>query len=200
MQSWSWLVGNRVVVIDAGHGGVDPGAVSLNQTLEKDINLSVAKYLQLYILQGGGKPVMIRDEDYDLGTSQALRQRKLEDLAQRIAVADQAQADVFLSIHCNSFRNEKLNGPQMFYYADSADGKVLAEALQKELNTLTGSDRQAKDNQNYFILRRSNQPAVTIELGFLSNAEEEQRLIDPSYQQRLAWALYQGLCRYYYEK
>ncbi|MDR3288924.1 MAG: N-acetylmuramoyl-L-alanine amidase [Peptococcaceae bacterium] len=198
VQSWSWVVGNRVVVIDAGHGGVDPGAVSKNQTLEKDINLAVAKYLQLYVLQGGGQPVMVRESDLDLGTSEGLRQRKREDLAKRIELADQAQADVFLSIHANSFPNEKLTGPQTFYHAGSAESQELARMIQKELNAVAQSDRAAKDNQDYFILKRANQPTVTIELGFLSNPVEEQWLLTPSYQQKLAWAIYRGLCRYYY--
>lgn len=197
IHSWSWVIGNKSIVVDAGHGGVDPGAVSESQTLEKDITLAVAKYLKQFIAQGGGKAIMVREEDKDLGTSQGLLQRKREDLAQRIQLAADAQADVFLSIHVNSFPNKKLTGPQVFYHTDSVTGKELAQQIQKELNGVANGTRIAKSNQDYFILKKSTQAAVTIELGFLSNVGEEQKLKDPVYQQKLAWAIYQGLSRYF---
>jgi len=189
-------MGDKTIVIDAGHGGVDPGAIGKNQTLEKDVTLAVAKYLKTYVQLGGGKAVMVREEDKDLGVSEGLLQRKREDLAQRIQLAVDAQADVYISVHANSFPNEKLTGPQTFYHANSPEGKNLAQAIQQELNSLTGSKRVAKGNQDFFILKKAHSAAVTVELGFLSNAAEEQKLNDPAYQQTLAWGIYQGLCLY----
>ena len=196
-RSWSWSIGTKIVVIDAGHGGPDPGAVGKTKILEKDVTLAVAKRVQVFIRQGGGKPVMVRDEDKDLGNTSGLLKRKREDLAQRIQLAADAQADVYLSIHANSFPNEKLVGPQTFYHADSAEGRALALAIQQELNLVADGKRVAKANKDFFILKKANQAAVTVELGFLSNPAEEQLLNTPEYQQKLAWGIYQGLCNYF---
>ncbi|MHB1653446.1 MAG: N-acetylmuramoyl-L-alanine amidase [Desulfitobacteriaceae bacterium] len=195
-KSWSWSMGRKIIVIDAGHGGPDPGAVGKTKVLEKDVTLAVAKRVQAFVQQGGGKAIMIRDEDEDLGTSQGLAKRKREDLAQRIQISEDSQADVYLSIHANSFPNEKLVGPQVFYYTDSPEGRVLAQAIQQELNRMVDGKRVAKANKDFFILKKAHQAAVTTELGFLSNPNEEQLLITSEYQQKLAWAIYQGLCDY----
>jgi len=193
---WSWSIGNQVVLIDAGHGGVDPGAVG-KTSLEKDITLNISKRLKLLIQQAGGNPVMVREEDVDLGSSQGLAKRKREDLAQRIQLAKDFQADVYLSIHVNSSPNNKLTGPQVFYHADSPEGKLLAETIQAELNKLTGFKRVAKGNQELFILKKADQAAVTVEVGFLSNPAEEQKLNESDYQQQLTVAIYQGLSEYF---
>lgn len=194
-NSWSWTVGNQTILIDAGHGGVDPGAVGKN-SLEKDITLAVSKRVKVLVQQAGGKTIMVREEDVDLGTAQGLLKRKREDLAQRIQLAQDEQADVYLSIHVNSSPKDTLTGPQIFYYADSVEGKLLAQCIQDQLNQLAGGKRVAKGNQELFILKKANRAAVMIELGFLSNSEEEQKLNDPNYQQQLAVAVYQGLANY----
>ncbi|MGC7871519.1 N-acetylmuramoyl-L-alanine amidase [Desulfosporosinus sp. SYSU MS00001] len=194
---WSWTLGHRVVVIDAGHGGVDPGAVGKNKVLEKDITLAIAKRLQAHIQQSGAKTIMVREEDKDLGTSQGLLKRKREDLAQRIQLALEAQANVFISIHANSFPNEKLTGAQTFYNADSAEGKLLAQAIQEKLNLMTKGKRVIKANKDIYILKKAHQAAVTVEVGFLSNPAEEKLLTTPEYQETLAVAIYQGLNEYF---
>lgn len=194
-KSWSWTVGNQTILIDAGHGGVDPGAVG-KISLEKDITLTVSQRVKFLVQQAGGKAIMVREEDVDLGTAQGLLKRKREDLAQRIQLAEDEGADVYLSIHVNSSPNARLIGPQVFYYADSAEGKLLAQSIQEQLNSLAGGRRVAKGNQELFILKKANRAAVMIELGFLSNGEEEQKLNDSNYQQQLAVAVYQGLANY----
>ena len=194
---WSWTLGNRVVVIDAGHGGVDPGAVGKNMVLEKDVTLGVSKRLQALIQQSGAKTIMVREDDRDLGTSQGLLKRKREDLAQRIQLALDTQAEVYLSIHANSFPDAKLTGAQTFYHADSVEGKLLAQSIQQELNSMTNGKRLIKGNQDIYVLKKAHQAAVTIELGFLSNLGEEQLLATPEYQQKLAVAIYQGLSVYF---
>ena len=197
LPTWSWSLGDKTILIDAGHGGVDPGAVSKSNNLEKDITLAVSKRLQVMVSQGGGKPVMVREEDKDLGSGNNLLQRKREDLSKRLQLAADSQADVYLSIHVNSYPNASLKGPQTFYLVDSPEGKELALALQQELNELSGGKRVSKSNKELFILKKANQAAVTIELGFISNAEEEKLLIDADYQEKLAWAIYKGLCQYF---
>lgn len=194
-EIWSWTIGNQVVLIDAGHGGVDPGAVG-KVSLEKDITLNISKHLQLLVQQSGGKPVMVREADVDLGTSEGLARRKREDLAQRIQLAKDFEADVYLSIHVNSSPNHSLTGPQVFYHEGLPEGKLLAEAIQTELNKLTGTKRVAKADQDLFILKKAQQAAVTVEVGFLSNPQEEQKLNETDYQHQLSVAIYQGLSEY----
>ncbi|AET65996.1 N-acetylmuramoyl-L-alanine amidase [Desulfosporosinus orientis DSM 765] len=196
-EIWSWTLGDRVVVIDAGHGGVDPGAVGINKVLEKDITLGVSKRLQSLLQQGGSKVIMVRDDDSDLGTSEGLLRRKREDLAKRIQLAMDSQAEVYLSIHANSFPDAKLFGAQTFYHSDSPEGKLLAQSIQQALNTMTNGKRIAKGNQDIYVLKKANQAAVTVELGFLSNPQEEQLLTTLDYQQKLAIAIYQGLGNYF---
>ena len=196
-EIWSWTLGDRVVLIDAGHGGVDPGAVGINKVLEKDITLGISKRLQFLLQQGGAKAIMVREDDRDLGTSEGLLKRKREDLAQRIQLAMDSQAEVYLSIHANSFPDAKLVGAQTFYHSDSPEGKLLAQSIQQALNTMTAGKRIAKGNQDIYVLKKANQAAVTVEVGFLSNPQEEQLLTTPDYQQKLAIAIYQGLCDYF---
>lgn len=197
---WSWTLGNRVVVIDAGHGGVDPGAVGKSKVLEKEVTLAVSKRLQALVQQSGAKTIMVREDDRDLGTSQGLLKRKREDLAQRIQLAVNTQAEVYISIHANSFPDAKLKGAQTFYHSDSPDGKLLAQSIQQELNSMTNGKRVIKANQDIYVLKKANQAAVTVELGFLSNLEEEQLLTTPEYQEKLAIAIYQGLSNYFIKK
>ncbi|TGE33058.1 N-acetylmuramoyl-L-alanine amidase CwlD [Desulfosporosinus sp. Sb-LF] len=194
---WSWTLGNKVVVIDAGHGGVDPGAVGKTKVLEKDVTLAVSKRVQALVQQSGAKAIMVREDDSDLGTSQGLAKRKREDLAQRIQLARDSQADVYVSIHANSFPDAKLTGAQTFYHGDSPEGKLLAQAIQQELNSMTNGKRVSKGNQDIYVLKKAHQAAVTVELGFLSNLAEEQLLTTPEYQQKLAVAIYQGISVYF---
>ncbi len=194
-ESWSWTIGNQVIFLDAGHGGVDPGAVG-KISLEKDITLNIARHLQLLISQAGGKSVMVREADVDLGTSQGLARRKREDLAQRIKLAKEVQADVYLSIHVNSSPNHSLTGPQVFYFEGSPEGKMLSESIQAELNKLTGTKRVAKSDKELYVLKNAEQVVATVEVGFLSNPEEEQKLNEPDYQHQLSIAIYQGLSEF----
>lgn len=197
---WSWTLGNRVVVIDAGHGGVDPGAVGIGKVLEKDVTLAVSKRLQALVQQSGAKTVMVREDDRDLGTSQGLLKRKREDLAQRIQLSQDVQAEVYISIHANTFPNARLTGAQTFYHADSPEGKLLAQSIQHELNSMTNGKRVIKGNQDIYVLKKAHQAAVTVELGFLSNAEEEQLMTTPEYQEKLAIAIYKGLNVFFSKK
>lgn len=196
-KTWSWTLGDRVVVIDAGHGGVDPGAVGISKVLEKDVTLGVSKRLQTILQQSGAKTVMVREDDSDLGTSQGLLKRKREDLAQRIQLAMDNQAEVYISIHANSFPKQNLTGAQTFYHSDSSEGKLLAQVIQQELNTMTGGKRVAKGNQDIYVLKKAHQAAVTVEVGFLSNLTEEQLLATPDYQQKLAVAIFKGINEYF---
>ncbi len=196
VPGWSWVLGGKTITIDAGHGGVDPGAVGVKGTLEKDVNLEISKRLQLLFTQAGSKVVMLREEDRDFGTSPKLLQRKREDLSYRIHTAMESYADIYLSIHANSFPDQRQYGPQVFYHPNSVEGKNLAESIQASLNKLSTKKRVAKANQSYFILKNTDMVAVTVEVGFLSNVQEEAKLKQVEYQQQLAMAIFEGIGNY----
>ena len=196
VPGWSWVMGGKIITIDAGHGGVDPGAIGVNNTLEKNINLEISKRLQLLFEQAGCQVIMLREDDRDFGASSKLLQRKREDLAYRIQKATESNADIYLSIHANSFTDRSQQGPQVFYHPESVEGKNLAESIEASLNKLSPKKRVAKSNQTYFILKNTDMVAVTIEVGFLSNPQEESKLNQADYQGKMAMAIFEGVGNY----
>lgn len=191
---------NLTVAVDAGHGGVDPGAVGSANTLEKKVTLDISKRLQVLLTQAGCNVVMIRDTDCDFGTASSLLQRKREDLDYRTQKALEANSDIYLSIHANSFPDKNQHGAQVFYHAESVEGKTIAEMVQESLNNVAARKRVAKANQSYFILKKTDQVALTIEVGFISNIQEEKKLSQPEYQEKLAMAILEGIAKYYNNK
>jgi N-acetylmuramoyl-L-alanine amidase len=190
---FSMIGSNRIVVLDAGHGGWDPGKVADNKALEKDINLSIALKLQQYLEQGDFYVIMTRTKDDALGD------RKVADMAERKDIADTSAADVLVSIHQNSYPSEAARGPQIFYFNSANESKRLAELIQFEMSDFLGiaKNRTAKPNDNYYILKKPLLPSVIVECGFLSNSEEEDLLTDDEYQDKVAWAIYRGIVRYF---
>lgn len=135
----SWAVANKVIVVDAGHGGIDPGAVGPSGVLEKNINLAVAKRLCQYLSQGGAIVVMTREDD------QCFSSKKKADLDARIALAEKHQADIFISIQGNAIQSSRWSGAQTFYHPGSEEGKKLAVSVQQEMvRILKNTKRQAQ--------------------------------------------------------
>ncbi len=188
---------DTVVVIDAGHGGVDPGKVGENGTLEKDINLSIAGKLRTRLEQNGFRVVMTRENDDGLYSENA-QNKKREDMEARVRVISEADPAFVVSIHQNSFPDASCKGAQLFYYKDSDGSKKLAEVLQKKLPEVLqdGNTRQAKANSDYYLLRKTTCPVVIAECGFLSNAAEETLLASDAYQEKVAEALCLGILQY----
>jgi N-acetylmuramoyl-L-alanine amidase len=186
---------NRHIVIDAGHGGFDPGKVAEDGTEEKGINLSIASLLAGYMRQGGAYVTMTRTEDV------ALSDNKREDLKKRALFARNTEADMFISIHQNSFPQGNVHGAQVFYKKDSESGKALAICIQKRLKEVAdvGNTRLPKADGSYYILKNSEVPSVIVECGFLSNAEEHDKLLTEEYREHIAWAIYMGVLDYYGE-
>ena len=185
------------VVIDAGHGGDDPGKVGINGAQEKDINLQIALLVKTFLEQNGVKVVMTReDEDglYDRSASN----KKVQDMKNRIALIEETDPDIVVSIHQNSYPEEYVHGAQVFYYTGSSQGKKLAEALQRQLIERADPDntRQVKANDSYYLLKKTSVPIVIVECGFLSNQEEAEKLCAPEYQERIAWAVHMGILQY----
>ena len=184
---------DATIVLDAGHGGWDPGRKGTGGADEKELNLAVAEKLAEYLAQGGAEVILTRESDDALGS------KKQADMAERRKIANESGADLLVSIHQNAFPSAKAKGAQVFYHKSSADGKRLAECVQESLRSrVDGSNqRQAKENKDYYILRTTEIPAVIVECGFLSNAEEERLLNDGGYQEKLAWAIYCGILDYF---
>ena len=186
-----------VVVIDPGHGGTDPGKVGIDGQLEKDINLAVAKKLKTYLEASDVKVVLTRDVDTGLYSSKDTH-KKMADMKKRCQLIEEAKPDLVISIHQNSYHEEAIRGGQVFYYKTSVRGKKLAESLQKRFDYVLGDSnkRQAKANDNYYLLLHVKEPIVIAECGFLSNREEAKKLETEEYQDRLAWTLHMGIMEY----
>lgn len=190
--------GSKTIIVDAGHGGVDGGAVGGAGTLEKDINLKIALKLKSYIEESGDTCIMIREVDEDLyGRYGTGKNKKQQDLKKRKDLIDEYNADMFLSIHLNSFPNSK--GAQVFYQKGDDDGKLLAKSIQDSIrdNVDPSNKRTEKESNKYFILKNNSIPSVIVECGFLSSPSEERLLKDDNYQSKLAASMFYGIERYY---
>jgi len=187
----------RIVLIDAGHGGADPGKVGINGALEKDINLSIAFLIKKYLEQQDVKVVMTRNSDEGLYREESPN-KKIEDLKNRLALIDASNAVLAVSIHQNSYTSEKVNGAQVFYYETSEQGKKAAVIMQEQLRK--GVDetnhREAKKNGSYYLLKKSSVPTIIVECGFLSNAREADKLTQEEYQEKMAWNISLGILQY----
>lgn len=186
-----------VVVIDAGHGGNDPGKVGINNALEKDINLSIAILLKKMLEAEDIEVIMTRETDKGLYDENA-RNKKVQDMKRRCEIISKANSVVTVSIHQNSYHEEYVNGAQVFYFQHSDNAKKLAEIIQKQLQTHVqpNNKRSAKNNASYYLLKKTDATAVIVECGFLSNYEEASKLVDENYQQKLAWAIHLGILQY----
>lgn len=185
------------IVIDAGHGGIDPGKIGINNALEKDINLEIALKLEQKLEAAGIKIVMTRTDDTGL-YSESSTNKKVEDMQERCKLIAESEPVFTVSIHQNSYVTEDIKGAQVFYYGQSKVGKELAETLQESLISLVDPDnhRQAKANESYYLLKKTTSPTVIVECGFLSNSEEAALLVTSDYQDTLVDAICQGIFTY----
>lgn len=179
------------VVIDAGHGGADPGKVSVDGSLEKDINLQIAKKLAQFLTAADVDVVLTRDSDAGL-YDENVSNKKVQDMKNRVQIIEEKKPALTVSIHQNSYHEEYVHGAQVFYYAGSEESKALAERIQRTLAVELDPDnaRQAKKNDSYYLLKKTSTPIVIVECGFLSNYEEAQKLSSEYYQEKMAWAIH----------
>lgn len=177
------LVG-KVVYLDAGHGGVDPGAY-YKDIYEEDINLSITLKLRDYLLTKGCTVYLTRDGDYDLSNPKA-RLRKRSDLSNRASLIDKSNADLYLSIHLNSSTSTAWKGAQVFYDDINKNNKDFALVFQKNFNSNLGSKREEKEIKNLYMYKNiKNVPGLLLEVGFISNANERQLLNKEWYQNKI---------------
>ena len=187
----------RRVVIDAGHGGDDPGKVGINGANEKDVNLEIARLVKQYLEMSDVEVVMTRESDAGLNDADASN-KKVQDMKRRIALIEETAPALTVSIHQNSYPEEYVHGAQVFYYTGSTQGQRLAEHIQGQLVERVDPEnkRQVKANDSYYLLKKTGVPIVIVECGFLSNSAEAEKLCTPEYQQRVAWAIHMGILEY----
>ncbi len=152
------------IVVDAGHGGIDPGKVGINKALEKDINLAIALKLERNLKESGVNVVMTRTDDsglYNEGDSN----KKVRDMKKRLSIIEEAKPELAVSIHQNSYPDPSVCGVQVFYYKDSVKSKAAAEIMQTQLvkSLKPSKERAAKDNSSYYLLKKTSVPIMIVE-------------------------------------
>lgn len=185
------------IVIDAGHGGNDPGKVGINGVEEKVLNLEIAFRLKRMLEAEGIHVVLTREDDNGLYRTNT-NNKKIEDMHKRCEIITDAMPIFTVSIHQNSYPEEYVKGAQTFYYGKSQEGKELAERIQASLIERLDSEnhRQAKANESYYLLKKTPTPTVIVECGFLSNTQEAELLTTEEYQEQAAWAIHMGIMQY----
>ena len=190
----------RKVVIDAGHGKPDEGAIGYLGTTEQKINLEISQKLQNIVEQTGGVAVITRSTEEGIYSSESksIKSKKISDIKNRVKIIN-GNTDILVSIHLNKFSDSRYSGWQVFYKNNSEDSKKLAYNIQNSLNKNISEDneRVPKAIQDVYIIKKSNIPAVVVECGFLSNPEETQKLKEDEYQNKIAWGIYFGIQDYF---
>ena len=180
-----------VVVVDAGHGGFDGGATgSKTGVAEAELNLAVAKLLSSELTARGFYVVMTRETD------EALAKTKSEDMRMRSSIMRLPEADIVVSIHMNKFDDSSVSGPMVFYMKNSAEGQALAECVITNICFEIGRPPRYSNPEDLFVLREPAVPSVLVECGFLSNAEDEAKLMDEYYRQEIARGIANGIADY----
>ncbi|MDI3298992.1 MAG: N-acetylmuramoyl-L-alanine amidase [Bacillota bacterium] len=198
-QATADLLTGRLILIDPGHGGADPGSVGSNGVLEKDVVLGVSLALAQDLRSAGATVVLTRQDDRDLsGLPPQHPRRYRTDLYQRATIIEALRPDLFLSVHANAYPDRSARGAQTFYRPDpTGQNRRLAGDIQRELVAAAGLvDRGISSDIRQLVLNRATMPAATVEIGFLSNPEEERRLEDAAFQKRIAWGIFLGVVRF----
>jgi len=192
---------DKVIILDPGHGGIDPGAVSRDGLYEKDVVLAISFALRDLLDQAGANVIMTRQSDRSLSElppEARVRAHKQEDLKKRVEIAEENAADLFISIHGNGSPSPRWSGAQTFYFpGNSAHNRPLAVFIQQEIIQLVGGTRRGVEEIEYqYILRQLTMPAVNVEIGFLTNPAEAKLLASSEYQQQIAWAIFVGIVKF----
>lgn len=181
------------IILDAGHGEPDGGAVGINGTLEKDINLAIVEKLREVLEGKGAEVILTREGDSGLQdeSAETIRKMKISDMNKRREIIQNSGADLFLSIHMNSFSDSRVNGLHVFYDKEHPDIEELAGQIQDNISKVTGAEAHAVKtaSESLFLMKNPPIPEILIECGFLSNPDEEKKLSDEKYQSKIAWAI-----------
>ncbi|KYZ77243.1 cell wall hydrolase [Anaerosporomusa subterranea] len=180
----------KVIVVDPGHGGHNPGAVS-NGVQEADINLSISTLLRDKLSKEGAKVIMTRQSDNAVASNNSSLGQELQ---ARVDIAEKNNADLFISIHSNSNPDKNIAGAMTFYPKDSSS--QLAIDVQKALIEQTGAVDKSVASATFYVLRNTTMPSILVETGFVTNKQEALKLNDYSYQNKIAQGVYNGVIRY----
>ena len=189
---------NKTIIIDAGHGGIDGGTSASDGTVVKDLNLQISLKINEILKSMGIKTAMTRTDDASLNDQNAstIRQKKVSDIKNRLAIINETDDAVFVSIHQNHFSQEKYSGAQVFYSKNNPQSQVLAEKIRFQLISVLQPEntREIKPSgSEIYLLHHAKVPAVMVECGFLSNYNETQLLKDEKYQRKLAFTVAMGI-------
>ena len=201
-ESWNLPLTGKVIILDAGHGGMDGGA-NVQDVMEKEIALSVTLKVRDYLQEQGALVMLTREKDVDLATedTQGIRKRKQEDLRNRVEMINDSEADLFLTIHLNAFPSASSKGAQTFYTNRFEENKQVAKFIQTEIiRNLENTTRAAKTINHVYLMNYAKKPGALVEIGFLSNTEERERLMSDKYQEKIASSIYMGILRYFTEE
>lgn len=189
------------VILDAGHGGEDGGAVGTNGVMEKEINLAIAQELEKCLKQNNFEVIMIRDGDYSVGDQSlpTISERKKSDTKNRLRTVEEAGECILISIHQNHFTESQYDGAQVFYSGNREESAALAEAIRENIVSSLQPENHRENKRaekNIYLLYHCQVPAVLVECGFLSNPAEAEKLNTERYQKDMAAAIYNGLIDY----
>ncbi|HUX47046.1 MAG TPA: N-acetylmuramoyl-L-alanine amidase [Desulfosporosinus sp.] len=189
----------HIVMLDPGHGGYDPGAITNQGVYEKSINLQIAQKVKEMLGPSGIEVFLTREEDIDYVPDgvKGKTTKKQIDLNRRIDMAKKADADVFVSLHVNATATGQVSGSETFYHYQSESGKRLAELIQQEMIKIPGMNRRIAKPGNFYIIKNTSMPAVIVEVGYLSNVKEQKKLQQSWYQEQLARAIAKGIANFF---
>ncbi len=190
-----------VIMLDAGHGGVDGGAVADDGTMEKDINLAITKKMNVFLHFFGYDVLQTRETDISIhdDDSATIRQKKVSDIRNRLAMLEETNAQLLISIHQNKYSESYCKGTQVFYGGNNDGSKLLAQNVQQKVVSLVQQDntREIKrSTKDIYLLWNATKPAVMVECGFLSNGADLEKLKTDAYQCTMAFAIVCGLNQY----
>lgn len=185
-----------VIVIDAGHGGRDEGCSGVNGTKESDINLSIAKKLKSDLETLGIRVVLTRSDNNGLYKSN-VDNYKQSDMSERVKIIEESNADMVISIHCNSYEDNSVSGAQVYYHEGDEIGKKFAEAVQGQLKKQLQNARSEIGKGDYYLLKETEAPAIIVECGYLTNRQDEENLNNETYQEQVSYAIMCGVIKYF---
>ena len=192
---------NHTIVIDAGHGTPDGGAVASDGTTESEINLKVALKLQNLLESSNCTVILTRSDENGIyeGDCKSIREKKVSDMKNRVKIGNLSDAEIFVSIHMNKLPQTQYSGWQTFYKNTDENSKKLAEYIQNNLNYFIdkNNNREIKSINNIYLTKNIEIPLVIVECGFLSNINESKSLQKDEYQNLLAWSIYSGIQDYF---
>ena len=188
-------VQGKTIILDPGHGGSDSGAIGPDGVMEKNVTFAVAKKVQSMLESSGAKVIMTRTDDVDVYGVNATDRQELQ---ARVDVGRKnPSADVFLSIHANSFTNPQAHGTATYYYAKSSSDGLLAQALQDGMIEYGGLYDRGISEANFYVIKHSVMPAALVEMAFVSNPTEEDLLNSDSFQDKMAKGICKGLSTFF---